>query len=344
MIGAIKLAENGWIPEKLLRHGIRKRVRQTLQDSIKEAAGNHAKSVGRFVTSMRQAAIAEVPQVPNQQHYEIPAEFFDMVLGPHRKYSSCYFSHPELDLEHAEAEMLAITCQRAQIRDGQKILELGCGWGSLSLWLARQYPNSEILSVSNSNSQRLHITDLARKEGLSNLEVLTCDMNQFHPTGTFDRVVSVEMFEHMRNWEELLTRIRPVMADNGKIFLHVFSHRIFAYPFEINGPDDWMARHFFTGGMMPSHNIFDHLDTPFELEQSCFVGGQHYQLTADAWLRNIDERKGDILPLLSETYDSRIASTWVHRWRLFFIACSELFGYEEGKQWGVSHHLLKTRP
>lgn len=342
MLGTIKIAEKGWVPEGLLRLGIRQRVKDRLEESVEEAGGNHARSLRQFTDLMRSSEVAKVPQMANDQHYEIPASFYDLVLGPHKKYSSCYFSHPELDLEHAEAEMLGLTCQRAQLRNGQSILELGCGWGSLSLWMARHYPNSKILSVSNSHSQREHIEEITRKEGLNNLEILTCDMNQFHPSEKYDRIVSVEMFEHMRNWEELLGRLHPALNSDGKLFLHVFCHKIYAYPFEVHGSDDWMARHFFTGGMMPSHDIFDHLNTPFEVEESIFVSGRHYQLTSDAWLSNLDERKGDILPILSETYGSRFTTTWFHRWRLFFIACSELFGYQGGNQWGLSHHLLRS--
>ncbi len=337
----IDLAERGIFPESVIRFGVHGQVRDRLQESEDQAAGNHATVLNRFVESLRQSPIAEVPELANEQHYEVPANFFGYVLGKHRKYSSCFYQNPDDTLDQAEATMLQLTCERAQIEDGMRILELGCGWGSLSLWLAEHFPNSPILSVSNSSSQKAWIDGQATERNLTNLQVQTCDMNDFQPEGEFDRVVSVEMFEHMKNWELLLSKLDEVMADGAKLFLHVFSHRVHAYHFLKENEDEWMAKHFFSGGMMPSHQIFDCLQTPLSLESSWFVNGTHYQKTSDHWLENMNKYRSEIMPILENTYGHREARRWFHRWRIFFIACSELFGYQNGEQWGVSHFLLK---
>ncbi|MAJ29411.1 SAM-dependent methyltransferase [bacterium TMED181] len=338
---AIELAELGFFPDQIIRYGVHGLVKERLEESNELASGNHATVLERFVDSLRDAPIAEVPNLANDQHYEVPANFFGHVLGKHRKYSSCYYENPQDSLDQAEAAMLRLTCERAQIEDGMRILELGCGWGSLSLWLAEQYPNANILSVSNSTSQKAWIDAQAEDRGLGNLQVQTCDMNNFEPEGEYDRVISVEMFEHMKNWELLISKLDRVMSSEAKLFLHVFSHRIHAYHFVKENDDEWMARHFFSGGMMPSHQIFDRLQVPLQLDSSWFVNGTHYQRTSDHWLENLNRQKSEIMPILESTYGYREARRWFHRWRIFFIACSELFGYQNGEQWGVSHFLLR---
>ena len=256
------------------------------------------------------------------------------------KYSSGYYEHEHSTLDQAEEAMLALTCERADLREGQAVLELGCGWGSLTLWMAEHYPGSFFTAVSNSAPQRKHIQALAVERGLSNLEVLTHDMNSFDTKARFDRVVSVEMFEHMRNWEKLLTRVRSWLKEDGKVFLHVFSHHKYAYPFDVQDETDWMSEHFFSGGMMPCHDLVQKLDVPFDVDESWVVPGTHYGRTAEDWLRNLEVRRERVLELFRETYGAADAGQWYQRWRVFFLSCAELFNHDNGKEWHVSHLRL----
>lgn len=245
----IEAVERGLVPDSLTRMSIRRLCRDRLRETHSARNGPPFSSRAAFLDSMHSGPIALVPEKANQQHYELPPEFFAAVLGPRRKYSCCYFASERPTLAEAEEEALAVTCQRAGIADGQEILELGCGWGSLSLWMAERFPGSRITAVSNSMPQRLFIEAEARSRGLGNLRVITADMNDFSPTGqTFDRVISVEMFEHMRNYEQLLSRIASWLHADGKLFVHIFCHRELAYPFATDGAANWMGRDFFTGG------------------------------------------------------------------------------------------------
>ncbi len=290
---------------------------------------------------MRRAPIALVPEKANEQHYEVPAGFFKQVLGPNLKYSSAYWPDSVTTLAEAETAGLRETCVRADIQNGQTILELGCGWGSLTLWMARYYPGSQITAVSNAHTQKTYIEATAKERGLQNVRVVTCDMSLFDTTTAhFDRVVSVEMFEHMRNWPALFNRIHRWLRPGGLFFMHIFAHRTRSYLFEDRGPGDRMSRHFFSGGMMPG----DDLPLAFQDHLSCITRwrweGTHYEKTANAWLVNMDRARESLSPLFEDVYpagDARIG--WV-RWRLFFMACAELFGYEGGRQWGVSHYLF----
>jgi len=291
-----------------------------------------------FAAAMRDYPIAASPEVANDQHYELPAEFFGLVLGPQRKYSCCLYATGD-DLAAAEERALAATAEHAALRDGQHILELGCGWGSLSLWMAAHLPAAMITSVSNSHSQRAFILGEARRRGLANLQVITADMNDFVPGRAYDRIVSVEMFEHMANWRKLLARLRPALARDGRLFLHVFSHRQTPYRFRSDNPSDWIARHFFTGGIMPSHALLRQFSDLFAIEDEWSWPGTHYQRTADDWLRNFDSNGGEIRPVLERAYGAS-AGLWERRWRLFFLATSGLFGHAGGSEWGVSHYRL----
>ncbi len=338
----IELVENGRIPDLLTRAGIRLLLLQRLREQAQEGPDQEWQAMMTFVEEMRQSPIALHTQEANEQHYELPPRFFELVLGPHLKYSCCHFPEGVAELEHAEASMLALTCERAQLQDGQQILELGCGWGSLSLWMAKHYPNSSILAVSNSRPQREFIESRAQELGLTNLSVQTCDMNDFTTEQHFDRVVSVEMFEHMRNWQSLLERISNWLKPEGKLFIHIFSHRRYAYAFSSEGDSNWMGRYFFTGGIMPSNDLLLYFQKDLLLEQHWVLSGVHYQRTADAWLQMMDSQKGEILQTFRETY-GKDADVWFQRWRMFFLATSEVWGFRGGNEWLISHYLFNNR-
>ena len=338
----IELVENGRIPDLLTRAGIRLLLLQRLREQAQEGPDQEWQAMMTFVEEMRQSPIALHTQEANEQHYELPPRFFELVLGPHLKYSCCHFPEGVTELGHAEASMLALTCERAQLQDGQQILELGCGWGSLSLWMAKHYPNSSILAVSNSRPQREFIESRAQELGLTNLSVQTCDMNDFTTEQRFDRVVSVEMFEHMRNWQSLLERISDWLKPEGKLFIHIFSHRRYAYAFSSEGDSNWMGRYFFTGGIMPSNDLLLYFQKDLLLEQHWVLSGIHYQRTADAWLQMMDSQKGEILQTFRETY-GKDADVWFQRWRMFFLATSEVWGFRGGNEWLISHYLFNNR-
>ena len=294
----------------------------------------------RFAQDMAAFPIAAHTADANTQHYEVPSAFFAAALGPRLKYSCCLFENGATSLADAEIAALAATAGHAALDDGQRILELGCGWGSLSLWMARQYPNARILAVSNSRSQRAFIVEQALAEGLDNLEIVTADMNDFVPPGRFDRVVSVEMFEHMSNWRPLLERVRACLAPDGRLYLHVFSHPTTPYRFDHADTGDWIARHFFTGGIMPSHRLIRQFDDLFSVEAEMLWSGVNYAHTASAWLANFDARTDRVNAILQDTYGSDWR-LWRRRWRLFFLATKGLFGHADGSVWGVSHYRLK---
>ena len=338
----IELVENGRIPDLLTRAGIRLLLLQRLREQAQEGPDQEWQAMMTFVEEMRQSPIALHTQEANEQHYELPSRFFELVLGPHLKYSCCHFPEGVTELEHAEASMLDLTCERAQLQDGQQILELGCGWGSLSLWMAKHYPNSSILAVSNSRPQREFIESRAQELSLTNLSVQTCDMNDFTTEQHFNRVVSVEMFEHMRNWQSLLERISNWLKPEGKLLIHIFSHRRYAYAFSSEGDSNWMGRYFFTGGIMPSNDLLLYFQKDLLLEQHWVLSGVHYQRTADAWLQMMDSQKGEILQTFRETY-GKDADVWFQRWRMFFLATSEVWGFRGGNEWLISHYLFNNR-
>ncbi len=340
MKAATLLVERGLVPRPLVRAGIQRLLRERLREQAQLCASGRDAALAAWVERMRAAPIALVPHKANEQHYEVPPAFFERVLGARLKYSSGYYPTPTTTLDQAEEAMLELTGARAGLADGQEILELGCGWGSLSLWMAERYPASRILAVSNSAAQRRFVLDQAARRGLANLAVVTSDMNEFDAARRFDRVVSVEMFEHMRNWEELLRRAARWLRPDGRLFLHVFAHRRYAYAFEERDASDWMSRWFFTGGMMPCHDLVDRLDVPFATEERWVVPGVHYARTAEDWLRNADREREALVAILRGVHGAR-AELWWRRWRVFFLACAELFGFRGGEEWIVSHQLLR---
>ena len=343
MHGVVDWVERGWAPDFAVRMGIRALVRSRLRDLLPKDPAAAGELIERFVAQMDEAPVALVPALANAQHYEVPAEFFASVLGPHRKYSCCLFEHPDTTLAEAEAEALRVTCERAGLANGQQVLELGCGWGSLSLWMAAHYPQSQITAVSNSRSQRAYIEHCATERGLKNLNIVTCDMNEFDAGREYDRIVSVEMFEHMRNWRVLFERVAAWLRPDGRCFVHVFCHRAVPYAYEDQGPGDWMSRYFFSGGMMPSDELPLRFPDHLQLEARWRWDGRHYERTANAWLANMDERRAQIWPILERSYGAGEAQRWWSRWRMFFMACAELWGYDEGRQWWVSHYRFKRR-
>jgi|TARA_B100000768_G_scaffold14149_1_gene13361 cyclopropane-fatty-acyl-phospholipid synthase len=337
----IKLAEKGILPDFFIRLGISKLCGQRLTDandlSLKAREEKHQK----WVDILMESPIALVPEKANEQHYEVPPRLFELVLGAKLKYSSGYWPQGTSTLDDSEVEMLKLTSKRAALSDGQEVLELGCGWGSLTFHMALTYPNSKITAVSNSNDQRQFIEKKCDELKIKNIKVITADMNDFSSEKTFDRVVSIEMFEHMRNYDELLKRVSEWLKKDGKLFVHIFSHKEIAYPFEDKGEGDWMAREFFSGGQMPSHKLLTCFSSRMKIEKDWRVEGTHYEKTSLAWLNKMDENKKEVLKLFEKTYGKNEASTWFQRWRIFFMSCEVLFGFNKGSEWGVSHYLFE---
>lgn len=340
---AIALAESGHVPDGAVRWAIRRMCRQRLHDDVPGDPGLAQARTEAFLASARQSPIALVPEQANAQHYEVPAAFFEQVLGPHRKYSCGYWPAGVATLAQAEAAALTETCEHAALADGQRVLELGCGWGSLTLWMAERFPGSRITAVSNSASQREHIAAQARARGLANVEVITADINDFEATGRFDRVVSVEMLEHVRNHARLFARIARWLEPTGLFFAHVFCQRDVPYPFVDAGAGDWMSRYFFSGGTMPSDALFLRYQDDLRVRACWRWSGTHYARTANAWLANLDRHGDRVLAIMGQTYGPEQARVWRQRWRMFFMACAELFGYDDGRQWFVSHYRMAPR-
>jgi cyclopropane-fatty-acyl-phospholipid synthase len=330
LAAGVALAERGLVPTPLLRRAIRGLCRRRLIEA--RAAGGAEEFLGDLAGSR----IAEVPELANSQHYEVPGAFYELLLGAHRKYSCALWTPDVETLDEADLRMLDLTCERAGLEDGQDVLELGCGWGSVSLFMARRYPASRILAVSNSRTQRAYIE--ARRP--ANLEVLTADMNDFEPARRFDRVVSVEMFEHMRDWRRLLARVAGWLTGGGRLFVHVFCHATSAYAFEARGEDDWIARNFFSGGIMPSFGLLPRAAAGrLVLESQWWLDGTHYERTAAAWRRNLESRRTEVIEVLRAHYGPQ-AGVWYRRWRMFLLACEELFAFSGGREWGVGHYRL----
>jgi cyclopropane-fatty-acyl-phospholipid synthase len=337
--GLLGWAERGLLPDALLRLGTRRLCAQRLKQ---ERAGGVSAQGQRFeagLATLRASEVAIHTDAANAQHYELPPAFFAQCLGPHLKYSCAYYARGDETLAVAEEAMLALHCERAELADGQDILELGCGWGSLTLWMAERYPGARIRAVSNSAAQRAYIQQQCQLRRIGNVSVVTADVNRLAlPAAAFDRCVSIEMFEHMRNYETLLARIAGWLRLQGKLFVHIFAHATLMYPFQTRGEDNWMGRHFFTGGLMPAAGTLPRFQRDLRLEQQWLVDGTHYARTASDWLRNQDRNHPQVLRILNEAYGPAAGALWLQRWRLFWIACAETFGYAGGQEWLVAHY------
>jgi len=343
MKALFSLMEAGLVPRTLIRAGVRRLLAQRIMDESRGGIDGIDERRRAFIREMDASPLAIHTKAANDQHYEVPTEFFKLCLGPRMKYSSAYWPAGVTTLAQAEESMLEVYAQRAELKDGQRVLELGCGWGSFTLWAAAKYPNSRFVGVSNSNSQREYIMGKAREIGLSNINIVTCDMNSFDPGAKFDRVFSVEMFEHMRNWRMLFDRISTWLDDGGKLFFHIFTHRNITYPFVDAGEDDWMSRHFFTGGIMPADDLPLNFQDKLRIEERWMVDGRHYGRTARAWLDNMDANRSQVEPILASVYGKNEVTRWRVRWEVFYIACEELWNYANGSEWLVSHYRFAKR-
>lgn len=339
---SMSLAERGLLPDFIIRMGIRHQLKSRLAEVYAGSPEEQDDRYRQFKNYLSTGEISEHSEESKKQHYEVPAEFFAMTFGKNVKYSSGYWPLQETTLDESEDHMLELTCLRAQLQDGQTILELGCGWGSLTLWMAEHFPNSKITAVSNALGQKKHIEEKAKKKGLQNIEVVTTNVKDFQAeANTYDRIVSVEMFEHLRNYCELLKRCSSWLKDEGKIFIHVFCHHEFGYQFETTKTPSWMAENFFSGGVMPSDRLFYELDTPLKVESHWAVSGIHYAKTCEAVLKNIDLKKTKIKELFEKTYGKNEADLWIQKWRIFYMAYAETFKFRGGTEWCVSHNLLR---
>lgn len=338
---AVSWTETGLVPDSVIRTGIRRLLESKRREIRAGDIEYAANELNQFVATMNESPIALLPELANEQHYEVPAGFFASVMGEHLKYSCGYWPSGVTSLTDSEAAALRLTVQRADIQDGQQILDLGCGWGSLSLWIAERFPNCAVTAVSNSTSQREFIVARAKQRKLDNIHVLVQDMNEFVSDDRFDRIVSVEMFEHMRNYGELFASINRWLAPGGRFFMHIFCHYSTPYEYIDKGAGDWMSRYFFSGGIMPSAELPLRFADHLSIEKRWQLNGNHYAKTCDAWLARMDSNKSEIMPLLAACYGEPNAALWWQRWRIFFMACSELFKYRRGEEWYVSHYLFR---
>ncbi len=340
---ALNWTEMGLVPDSVVRAGIR-RLLERKRREIRSGEVEHATNItNRFVEMMNASPIALVPDRANEQHYEVPSEFFSECLGKHRKYSCCYWPKHVNTLDEAEAAALEVTAERAGIKDGMDVLDMGCGWGSLSLWIAEHYPQATVTSVSNSSSQRDFIMQQARARGLENIQAHTIDMNDFEAPGTYDRIVSLEMFEHMRNWGVLFEKINRWLKPEGRFFMHIFAHRSTPYEYIDRGDSDWMTRYFFAGGIMPSQDLPLRFTDHLAVDKRWAWNGKHYAKTCNAWLEKMDANKDSVMPILRDTYGDKDADRWWMRWRMFYMACAELFDTDTGDEWFVGHYRFKKR-
>lgn len=344
MAALIDLAERGLLPDSMLRFGMRRLMRSRLQAHYADGIEAQTQAYRELLQELRQSPVAIETDAANEQHYMVPTDFFKLVLGKQLKYSCALWPDGVTDLDQAELAMLKLYGERAGLADGQNILELGCGWGSLTLWMAASYPAASITAVSNSASQREHIEAEARARGLDNVQIITADVNHFTPPQqNYDRIISIEMFEHMRNYQTLLQRVASWLHNDGLLFVHIFCHHRLMYPFETEGEHNWMGKYFFTGGLMPALDTLLHFQQDLLLQDFWAVDGRHYEKTSNAWLALLDQRSEQVLQVCRQTYGEAQAKIWRQRWRMFFMACAELFGMHSGREWLVGHYLFSKR-
>ncbi len=339
-----KLLVNNQRPDFLIRMGIRKYLKQRLREENKGGEEVQQRHLLQFINTLKSSPIAVNTADANEQHYEVPTEFYQYCLGENLKYSCGFWKPGVTDIDISERDMLELTCERAELENGQNVLELGCGWGSLSLFMAAKYPGSTFTVVSNSRTQKQHIDEQAFLRNIQNLKVITADMNTFHTDEKFDRIVSVEMFEHMRNYKLLMQKVASFLDDHGKVFVHIFTHKEFAYLFEVKDETDWMSKYFFSGGVMPSNDLLLHFNDDLNMEKQWLVNGTHYAKTSEAWLNNMDIHRDEIMPLFEQTYGKDEALKWWVYWRIFYMSCAELWNYDDGNEWMVSHYLFHKIP
>lgn len=336
------IIRTGLVPDVVIRSGIRRLLKERIKEISPTPPDSLEQLKSKFIDMMKTSPLAVQTRDANEQHYEVPTEFYLYALGPNLKYSCAYFENNE-ELEKAEINMLERTVSMAKIQAGDKVLELGCGWGSLTLFMAKKFPSCQITAVSNSATQKIFIDEKAKKLGLNNVRIITADMNSFNTEEKFDRVVSVEMFEHMRNYEILLGKISNWLNDKGTLFVHIFVHKSTPYLFEVKDDSDWMSKYFFSGGMMPSDDIFVYFQDKFKLVEHVRYNGTHYAKTSEAWLQNTDRNKKKILEIFKNHYGPKEAKKWLEYWRIFFMACAELWKFDDGKEWFVSHYLMEKK-
>lgn len=338
-----KLLEKNKIPDFLIRIGIRRLLKQRLRDENKGNTEAQQEHLMALIAELKSSPIAVNTNEANEQHYEVPTEFYQYCLGKHLKYSSGFWKDGVSDIDASEKDMLELTCTRAELANGQEVLELGCGWGSLSLFMSAKFPKSNFTVVSNSRTQKKYIDEQAQERGIKNLQVITVNINDFKIDKQFDRVVSVEMFEHMRNYQKLMALVSDCLKPEGKLFVHIFTHKEYAYKFEVIDESDWMSKYFFTGGIMPSDDLLLYFNEKLSIQKHWHVNGMHYSKTSEAWLTNMDRHKKDIMPLFETTYGKEQAVKWWVYWRIFYMACAELWGYKHGEEWMVSHYLFNKK-
>jgi len=339
----IELAEQGRLPDSIVRYGIRRLCKKRLKDEFIDHPEYQQDRYQKLIEELRTSPIAIETEAANTQHYEVATDFYLASLGKRLKYSCAYYPDTNTTLDQAEEEMLALYSKRAELDNDQRILELGCGWGSLTLWMAEKYPRSKITAISNSSTQKSYIDHLCRESGFDNVTVITADVNNLElESAQFDRVISIEMFEHMRNYRQLFERISNWLTSDGKLFIHIFAHRNVMYPFDVKSEQDWMSKYFFTGGLMPSIDTLLHFQEQLKIESRWLINGQHYQKTCNHWLEKTDKNKERIIDAFKENYTEKEAKLWFHRWRIFYMSCAELFGLDNGKQWLVAHYLFSN--
>ncbi|GAO19919.1 hypothetical protein UVI_02030340 [Ustilaginoidea virens] len=334
------ILDGGYLPHAIIRFGIRQQLRHRLTTIASKSASVAYDTKMSFIERLRTRPMAIETDAANKQHYEVGTGVFAACLGPRMKYSCCLYPQGDETLAQAETAMLRSYIDKADLKDGMSILDLGCGWGSGALYFAEMLPGSEITAFSNSRTQKRHIETEAARRNLSNIKVITGDVVDYEfESEMYDRIVSIELFEHMKNYELLMAKVSRALRPQGKLFVHIFAHLTTPYDYE----DGWMTTHFFTGGTMPSADLLLYFQKDLRIKKQWWVNGLHYSKTCEDWLSSMTANKARMWPHLIETYGEKDAATWYYRWHIFYMACSELFAYNGGDTWGVSHYLFEKQ-